>query len=84
MPRKTEPSTRHCPRCGQPPMAHPAASCPVPPEVTARLVAFKMAHGVRWKALLSELWSQGQDWNDSELRRARNLIGPSQLYMIKL
>ena len=25
---------------------------------------------------------QGQDWNDSELRRARNLIGPSGLYRI--
>jgi hypothetical protein len=84
MPRKSERSTRHFPHGEQAPTAHPGAGCPVPPEVTERLMAFKRAHGVRWKAALCELWMQGQDWNDSELRRARNLIGPTGLYTIKL
>jgi hypothetical protein len=84
MPRKSERSSRLCPRCGQAPTAHTAAACRVPPEVTARLLAFKRAHGVRWKSELCELWLQGRDWNDSELRRARNLIGASDLYKIKL
>ena len=80
---KSERRSRHCPHCGQW-TEHSPAGCPVPPEVTNRLLAFKRAHGVRWKAALCELWMQGQDWNDSELRRARNLIGPSGLYKITL
>jgi hypothetical protein len=84
MPRKSERRRQHCPRCGQVPTVHPAACCPVPPEVTARLLAFKRAHGIRWKAALCELWMQGRDWNDSELRRARNLLGPSGLYKLEL
>jgi len=84
MPIKSERRPRHCPRCGSAPNDHPGARYPVPPEVTARLMAFKRAHGVRWKSALCELWLQGQAWNDSELRRARNLIGPSGLYRIKL
>ena len=79
MPRKTQ----YCPRCGLAPTDHPA-TCPVPPEVTARLIVFKKAHGVRWKAALCEVWMQGQDWNDCEFRRARNIIGPSRLYKIEL
>lgn len=80
MPRKSE----LCPGCGHARTDHPVAGCPVPPEVTARLRVFKREHGARWKAALCELWMQGQDWDDSELRRARNLIGPSGLYKLKL
>jgi hypothetical protein len=39
MPREGD----ECPRCGQEPTAHPAAGCPVPREVIARLLAFKRA-----------------------------------------
>ena len=81
---QSERRAQRCPRYGQAPTDHDGAGCPVRPEVTERLVAFKRAHGVRWKAALCELWMQGQDWNDSELRRARNLIGPSGLYRIAL
>ncbi len=59
-----------------------AACCPVPPEVTAGLLTFRRAHGVRWKSALCELWMQGQDWNDSELRRAGKLIGLSTLSIL--
>ena len=47
---QSERRAKRCPRYGQAPTDHDGAGCPVRPEVTERLVAFKRAHGVRWKA----------------------------------
>ena len=71
MPNKSERRTQRCPCCGARPTVRPIVRCPVPPEVTERLVAFKRAHGVRWKAALCELWLQGQD--GKRLRAAARL-----------
>jgi hypothetical protein len=34
--------------------------------------------------VLCELWFQGKDADDCELRQARNMIGPTALYKLKI
>ena len=73
-----------CPTCGKPRMLHVRGPnvCSVPPEVTERLRQFSAENGKRWKSILSRLWLRGED--EGLLRQARNMIGPSGIYKIKL
>jgi hypothetical protein len=76
-----------CPTCGHLRSAHQPRddqACPVPHSVLERLRSFKADHGTRWKSVLCELWFQGQDANDCELRHARNMIGPTGVYRLKI
>jgi hypothetical protein len=52
--------------------------CPIDAEVRLAIASFAASHGRRWKSALRDLWSSGRD-ADPNLRRARNLIGPSGL-----
>lgn len=79
------PNIQLCPTCGVMRIHHPHNAiydCPVPKEVTAALLAFKVANGLRWKSKLRSLWNSGND--EGLLRQARNMIGPSRLDKIKL
>jgi hypothetical protein len=76
-----------CPTCGHRRSEHPPRdghACPVPQRVLERLQSFKAEHGNRWKSMLCELWFHGKDADDCELRQARNMIGPTGLYKLKL
>jgi hypothetical protein len=76
-----------CPTCGRHPEEHlpPGVhDCPIPRSVIERLRSFRAEHGKRWKSILCELWFQGGDWNDCELRQARNMISPTALSKLKL
>lgn len=77
---KKNPSSEHCPTCGEQRIYHPNNSlytCPVPPAVTEALQEFKALNGVRWRAKLRSLWTSGED--EGRLRQARNMIGPNRL-----
>lgn len=84
MPSNTKRKSSLYPSCGGTSTDHPVAACPLPPEVTARLKTFSLCHGRVWKSRLCDLWVRGEDSRDPSLRQARNLIGPSRLYKIKL
>jgi hypothetical protein len=76
-----------CPTCGRRRSEHRPRGvddCPVPQAVIERLWEFKAEHGKRWKSVLCELWFQGKDADDCELRQARNMIGPTALYKLKI
>lgn len=60
------------------------ANCPVPAAVTERLVRWKAENKTAWRAKLCRAWTNREDESDALLRQARNLIGPTNLYRIKL
>jgi hypothetical protein len=53
-------------------------------EVMDTLREFARREGRCWKFRLRRIWENGEDADDPALRRARNLIGPSGLFKLKL
>lgn len=85
---------KNCHRCGRNSrhfvtQGCPDNRCPMTPEVWAALLRFKAAEGRYWKTRLCGDWSVGcvGTWDRTEralLMQARNILGPSCLYKIKL
>lgn len=81
---RTAPPIQLCPTCGRMRVHHRAGlyTCPVPPAVTEALRAFAAGHGPRWKSKLCAMWERAD--GSPELIQARNMIGPTRLYKIKV
>jgi hypothetical protein len=60
--------------------------CPMTDEMWAALIAWRDAHGYFWKQRLTVAWSHNlvEVTSVPALMQARNVIGPSRLYYIKL
>ena len=56
----------------------------LPKEVIAALKKFRDENGKQWKSKLLRMWDSGKDYDKSELRYARNILGPSGLLSLKL
>lgn len=69
----------NCLRCQRPHYGCVNAGC-ISDELWQELVAYAAFAGRAWKSELIDAWSAGSD----TLRWARNIIGPSGLYKIKL
>ena len=65
-------------------MANHWTAATLPRDVVEALLAFRREHGRRWKAALREVWLQGRDEGIPALRRARNMVGPSDLDHVRL
>jgi ribosomal protein L37E len=81
---RTAPKSQTCPRCGKMRVHHQSGLyvCSVPASVTERLRKYRDENGKAWKSKLLALWTSGKD--EGDLRNARNMIGPSNLYKIDL
>ena len=76
---------RLCTWCGRMNTLHDVnLGCPVTPEVRRAIVDYARAHGRTWRSQLCWLWTNDGDVNEPLLRAARNIIGPSNLYKIKV
>ena len=81
---------RLCPRCAQHCPCHYAGRvCPITDEIRAALKAYAVENGPRWKAKLCAEWERAcSGVSDIDVRallqQARNILGPSRLYKIKL
>jgi hypothetical protein len=86
MRQRSCPKIQTCPTCGRMRGHHQAGlySCPVSKEVTDTVKAFASENGPRWRSKLCDMWANGSDSDSPDLRQARNLIGPTNLYKITI
>lgn len=71
------------PTCSHYPQGRPATVFgSLPMEIQGVLIAFAAEHGRTWRAKLRALWDAGRD--EGALRWARNIIGPTDLYKVRL
>jgi len=68
-----------CLWCGQ--HRHHCRPCRMPTHLRLALRTYAAAHGRTWRSQLLEQWRRGEE-SDLQLRRIRNLLGPSGLQRI--
>lgn len=80
---------RTCGRCGRTihgklgVLLEHGRDCPMTEELQRAVLRFAKANGRHWRARLSREWMEDGDLGP-QLRRVRNVVGPSGLYEIRL